>query len=112
MSEKPTSFILLVSKGILRDRHMRRTVLFWVIAAALLMVAVGALLLDDWLMHNLLIALLYWGACAWLTLTSVLLAFFDMLVVRGEAARERQRFKRTVLGSEDDASGKPGDRPL
>ena len=112
MSEKPASFIILVSKGILRDRHMRRTVLFWIVAAAICMVGVGALLLDGWLLTSPFLFLLYWGACAWLTLTSLLLALYDMLVLRGEERRERQRLKRTILGAEDTGEGRPKDTPL
>jgi len=110
MKEKSASFILLVSKGILRDRHMRRTVLFWIVIAALLLLGLGATLLDGWLVANPLLFVLYWGACAWLTLTAVLLALFDMLMLRGEAARERRRLKREVLGEGDE--GSRGGHPL
>ncbi|MCX6967112.1 MAG: hypothetical protein NTZ46_04920 [Verrucomicrobia bacterium] len=102
-----TSFILLVSKGILRDRHVRRTVLFWIVVANLGLLGTGALLLDAWLSEHPVLLLLYWGACLWLTVTSLLLALYDLLAIRREAALERQRLKAQVLGTDE-----PGDRSL
>ena len=102
MSEKPESFIILVSKGILRDRKMRRDALTLIVVATLVMVGVGAVLLDGWLSEHPFIFLLYWGACAWLTLTSLLLALYDLLAVRTEARRERQRLKGQVFGEGND----------
>jgi len=109
MSEKPAPFILLVSKGILRDRQMRRTVLFWIVLAALGMLALGSVLLDGWLGGHPFLFLFYWGVCLWLTLTALLLALYDLLAIRSEAARERQRLKGKVFETPDD---KPEDRPL
>ena len=109
MSEKPAPFIILVSKGILRDRQMRRTALFWIVAAALGMLGVGSILLDSWLMAHPFLFLLYWGACLWLTVTAMLLALYDLLSIRSEARRERERLKGKVFGPEEE---KPGDPPF
>ena len=111
MSEKPAHFIILVSKGILRDRQVRRKVLFWIVTAVLAMMGVGAVLVDGWLSKHPVVFLFYWGACLWLTATSLLLALYDLLSVRSEARRERQRLKGQVFRAED-GDGKPGDRPL
>lgn len=96
-----TSWAILISKGILRDRQMRRHVLFWIVAAALTLLALGAFLLDDWLWARPLLFLLYWGACLWLTLTASLLALYDLLALRLEARRLRQQLKHRVLGDGD-----------
>ena len=101
MSEKPAPFIILVSKGILRDRQMRRTVLFWIVVATLVMLAVGSMLLDGWLMEHPVL----------FTVTTLLLALYDLLAIRSEARRERQRLKGRVFGVEE-GDNKPGDRPL
>ena len=95
------SFLLLVSKGILRDRHMRRTVLFWIVGADLILLGAGALLLDAWLSEHPVLFLLYWGTCLWLTATSLLLALYDLLALRREAALERQRIKGQVFGTDE-----------
>lgn len=98
MSEKPAPFVIQVSKGILRDRQVRRTVLFWLVAAALGLLGVGAVVLDGYLSQHVVLFLLYWGACLWLTATSLLLALYDLLAVRTEARAERQRLTKRVLG--------------
>ena len=100
MSQRPESFILLIAKGILRDRVVRRAALFWIVAAALALLGVGALLLDRWLMEHLLFFLLYWGVCLWLTLTALLLALYDMLALGAEARRERRKLKSDVFETE------------
>ena len=107
MNEKPAPFIILITKGILRDRQMRRTGLFWIVVATLVWLGMGAIPLDAWLSEHPLLFLLYWGACLWLTGTSMLLALYDLLSIRAEAARERQRLKGKVFGTENE-----GDRPL
>ena len=101
MNEKPASFILLVTKGILRDRIMRRKMLFGIVLATLILVGLGALGLDAWLCEHAVLFLLYWGACLWLTLTSMLLALYDMLLIRKEASEERRRIKSRFLGKDE-----------
>jgi hypothetical protein len=90
-----------ISKGIIRDQRSRRTVLFFVISAAVLMVFAGAVLLEGWLAANPWIFIAYWGACIWLTFLSFLLAVHDLLMLRREARRERQRLKGSVFGMKD-----------
>jgi len=114
MSPKPASFILLVTKGILRDRVVRRQVLSWIVAAVLGVVAVGMFLLDEWLAAHPLLFLLYWGGCLWLTATSGLLALYDLLALRAEAAREHRRIAAEIFGKEEEARRKkepPADQP-
>ena len=107
MSPRPESFIVLVTKGILRDRTMRRKVLSWIVMAALAWVGIGVFLLDEWMMAHPLLFLLYWGGCIWLTLTSALLALYDMLALRAEIARERRRLSAEVFGREEKKKEEP-----
>lgn len=102
MSQKSQSFILLISKGILRDRVQRRAMLFWMVVATLVQLAVGVFVLDEWLMAHPLLFLAYWGICLWLTITVLLLAIYDLLAVRVEARWERERIKKQVFGQDDD----------
>jgi len=96
-------FIIAISKGIVRDQRARRTVLFFVVLAAMLMAFVGSVLLGGWLTtERPILFLLYWGACAWLTFLSILMALFDMLMLRKEARRERRRIKSEVFGMKDE----------
>ena len=81
---------------------MRRTVLFYLVLAALVMLAAGVAVLDSLLMGHPILFLLYWGACLWLTLTCLLLALYDMFALRAEARRERLRLKSKILGQKDE----------
>ena len=112
MSPKSANFILLVTKDILRDRVMRRQVLSWIVMAVLGVVAVGMFLLNDWLAAHPLLFLLYWAGCLWLTATSGLLAFYDLLALRAEAARERRRMAAEIFGEEERRKkAPPSDQP-
>jgi len=102
-SKDSLQFIIAISKGIARDMRARRTVLFFVVLVAMLMAFVGAVPLGGWLTtERPILFLLYWGACAWLTVLSILLALYDMLMLRQEAKRERRRIKSEVFGMKDD----------
>jgi hypothetical protein len=90
-------FIIQISRGIIRDQRMRRSTMFYVMLIALVMLFVGSVLIDYWLRENVWLFLLWWGLCAWLTLLAVLLALFDLLLVRTAARRERRRLASQLL---------------
>ncbi len=99
--------ILQVSKGLIRDARARRTLMFYGVLIAIVVLFIGAVLIDGWLRDRPWLFILYWAVCAWLTLLSVLLAMFDMLLVRAEARRERKRLERFLeeeAGDNDDES--------
>lgn len=99
-------FIIQISKGIIRDQEERRTVMFYSVLAALVLLFIGATFLDHWLRDRPLLFLLYWAGCAWITLLSVLLALFDLILVRARARRERRRLEQEYLAAhppEDDS---------
>jgi hypothetical protein len=102
-------WIILITKGILHDRVTRREVLFWIVAAALVLLGVGAGPLDGWLTGHPWGFLVFWGACAWLTLAALLMAFYDLLAVRREGLHARRELKRRIFG--DDEDGNKGGRP-
>jgi hypothetical protein len=86
--------ILLFTKGLLRDTRLRRNVMLWVMLTALVMLFLGAwLMTDEWARKHFAIYFLYWAACAWLTLTGILLAVFDMLIIRAAAKAMRRRIE-------------------
>lgn len=89
--------IIQISRGIIRDQRTRRHVMFYSVLAALVVLFAGATFLDDWLRARPLLFLLYWGACAWLTMLAVLMALFDLLVVRARARSERRRLESEYL---------------
>jgi protein-S-isoprenylcysteine O-methyltransferase Ste14 len=90
---KTLRLIIGISRGLIREQRARRTVMFYSVLAALVLLFIGATFLDEWLRERPLLFLLYWVACAWITLLAVLLACFDMLVVRARARGERRRLE-------------------
>ena len=69
-------------------------------AAAMLMV--GTTIAATWLVERPLLFIVFWFACGWLTITAVLLAVFDMLLVRKAGIAARRQLKRDVFGRHDD----------
>jgi len=104
-------FFVAIATGIVRDQRARRTVLFFVVLVAMLMAFFGAILFDRFLMGRPLLFLLYWGACAWLTFLSMLLAVHDLLMLRQTLRRERQQLKARVLGIEKEPNDGDRDAP-
>ena len=92
--------VIQISKGLIRDQHARRWTMFYALLAAMLMLFTGAVIIDRWLRDHLLLLFVWWAACAWLTLLAVLLALFDMLVIRAAARRDRRRLEREFLRKE------------
>jgi hypothetical protein len=101
-NQKPlrtVSFVVHATRGIIRDHNTRRKAMFILLVAALVLLFSGSTFLQGPLNHleHPLWFILFWLTCAWLTLTAMLLAILDMLIVRLEARRAeralRQRLK-------------------
>jgi hypothetical protein len=86
------SFAIHSARGVIRDQSTRRWVMFITLVIAMLMLFCGTTFLQPLLSPREHPGwfLLFWLACAWLTLTALLLALFDILTVRaqGRAARK------------------------
>ncbi len=81
-------FALHATRGIIRDRKVRRVTIFVLLTLAVLMVLAGSTFLREPLNpreHGAFWFAVYWLVCGWLTFTSLLLALFDLLMVRAEA---------------------------
>ena len=90
--------IMLFTKGVIRDQAMRRKMMFWVMLAAMIMLFVGTVFISDqWMRLNPWLAIGYWAVCGWLTLTGMLLAIMDMLVIRAIHRIARRRIESEML---------------
>jgi len=76
--------------------------MFVIVLSALVMLFAGVTFLGGWLSENPVTFLLYWAACAWLTFAAILLALFDLVVVRAQERRERQRLKQEIFGKKEE----------
>jgi hypothetical protein len=101
-------FVIQISKGLIRSQRVRRTVMFYNVLILLLMIFAGSTFFWGWLRDHVFFFIVYWGACAWLTLLAILFAIYDMAQVRLEAKRERKRlvneyFKDQKSDTHDDS---------
>jgi len=98
--EKPlrsASFVVHVTRGVIRDQNTRRKAMLALLVMALLLLLAGSTFLAPALnpREHLGWSLFFWLTCVWLTLTALLLALFDLLVTRiqarkaGRALREK-----------------------
>lgn len=78
--------------------------MFFVMLAALVLLFFGTTFLDGWLREHAVLFILYWFACAWLTLTAVLLALYDLLTIRATTRRERRRLAEEIVSEKKDQS--------
>jgi hypothetical protein len=79
-----------IARAILHDRAARRKVIGRMVLLALLVMAVGLWILDEWLASSPWLFLLWWGGCGALTCVSMLFVLYDALAVIREE-RERHR---------------------
>ena len=90
--EKPlraTSFTIHVTRGLIRDQNMRRKTMFVLLVVALVLLFLGSTFLQSFINpgEHPVWFILYWLVCAWLTLTAMLLALFDLFAVRAQARK-------------------------
>jgi protein-S-isoprenylcysteine O-methyltransferase Ste14 len=96
--EKPlrtVSFMVHATRGVIRDHNTRRKTMLMLLVAALVLLISGSTFLQAALNSRAHPGwfILFWLTCAWLTLTAMLLAIFDLLIVKLEA-RKAQRLLR------------------
>jgi hypothetical protein len=97
-------FLIQICKGLIRSPRARRTLMFYNVLVLLIMVFLGATILPSWHDHPVLF-LVYWFACMWLTMLAVLLALYDMAMVRLEAKRARRQLEEEMLkGAKDNTT--------
>ena len=97
-------FVIQVSKGLIRDQRTRRTLMFYTVLGALMMIFAGSTFLQALLdpKEHPIVVLVYWAASAWITLLAVLLALYDLVKVRGAARSERRRLERELSAREEE----------
>ena len=81
--------------------------MFFVMFGALLMLFFGATFLDKWLREHPVIFAFYWLACAWATLTSVLLALYDLLAIRAGVRRAQRKLASEILAKKNGPDENP-----
>jgi hypothetical protein len=102
-----TSFVVHATRGVIRDQNTRRKAMLFLLALALLLLISGFTFLQPALspQEHPWRVILFWIVCIWLTFTALLLALFDLLVLRLQA-RRAERSLREKFGAERSTSNK------
>src|ERR1700726_2337690 len=97
-SLRTASFVVHSTRGVIRDQNTRRKVMFILVLAALVLLFSGATFLQPALSprEHPVWFILFWVACGWLAVTAILLAIFDMLIVRLETRRARRGLQQDL----------------
>ena len=74
--------------------------MFGTLLIALLLLFVGSTFLDSVLREHPIWFILFWFFVAWLTLTAILLALFDLLIVRAQTRRAKRILSDSISASQ------------
>jgi hypothetical protein len=100
VSEEPqlevASFAAHATRGLIRDRALRRRLMFVLTGVALLLVVAGSTLMPISAADHPVFFIGYWFVCGWITLTALLVALFDILMVRRESRAQRKELQRDI----------------
>jgi hypothetical protein len=104
---RTTSFVVHATRGVIRDQTTRRKAMLFLLMLALLLLIAGFTFLAPALnpREHPWRVILFWIICIWLTFTALLLALFDLLVVRLQA-RRAERALREKFGAQGSTSNK------
>src|SRR5205085_10350361 len=93
-----TSFAVHVTRGVFRDQNTRRKAMLCLLALALLLLISGFTFLQMALnpRDHPWRVILFWIVCIWLTFTALLLALFDLLVLRLQARRTERALREKL----------------
>jgi uncharacterized membrane protein len=101
---RPVSFVAHATRGVIRDQGTRRKMMSALIVVAVLMLVAGSTFLQEALNpreHGLRF-ILFWLVCAWFTITALLLALFDALMVRAQGRAARKQLQREFHESDNE----------
>jgi predicted membrane protein len=95
---RTSSFIIHATRGMVRDQTTRRRIMFILLLVALALLFSGTTFLQTTLNPRArpVWFILFWVVCGWLTLTALLLAVFDLLMVKLESRKEQRLLRQTL----------------
>jgi hypothetical protein len=104
-------FTIHATRGLLRDQQARRKTMAVSLVIAVALLAAGLSVFRSWLdpHEHPWRFILYWLACAWETALVLLLALFDLLLVRAQARAARKTLQQQISPSPSQASDETED---
>ena len=99
---KTVSFVVHATRGVIRSQKTRRKAMVFCLALAVLMLLAGFTVFQTVLnpREHPWFVILFWVGCVWLTFTAMLLAIFDLLIIRAEARRARRALREKLEPSD------------
>jgi heme/copper-type cytochrome/quinol oxidase subunit 2 len=88
------SFAAHSARGLVRDQTTRRWAMFVTLLVAMLMIFAGSTFLSINPHEHPGWFIVFWLACAWLTVTALLLAVFDVVAVRSRSRAEERELEQ------------------
>lgn len=111
MSERgphpPAGFFSRLARALLVRQNVRRSVMFYLLAAALGFVLVGGILFPGWLRQRPMVFLWWWASCSALTLLAVFLAVADLLLLRVTERAARRALRASIDPEKPSDEAKP-----
>lgn len=89
--------VMAWTRSIASDQAARRRALFGMTLGACILLFLGAVIIAPFLEQHRWMFIFYWLGIAWLTLTIVLVAVYDVLVVLADGRRARQALERRMM---------------
>ncbi len=93
-----TSFVIRATRGVIRDQQTRRNTMFILLLVALILLFSGTTFLQTTLnpREHPMWFVLFWIVCGWLTVTALLLAIFDLLILKLESRRAQHSLRQNL----------------
>jgi hypothetical protein len=91
-------FVIHATRGLIRDQRNRRRAMVIVITAAVVLMILGATILKNALNPHEQPGwfIFFWFVCAWLTITAILIAVFDLLTVTSEGRKAERELRSRI----------------
>jgi hypothetical protein len=91
-------FAIHATRGLLRDQKSRRRTMAVSIAVALILSVTGLTVFRSWLdpHEHPWRFIFFWLACAWETVLAILLALFDLLLMRAQERAARKALREQM----------------
>jgi hypothetical protein len=91
-------FAIHATRGLLRDQKSRRRTMAVSIAVALILLVTGVTVFRSWLdpHEHPWRFIFFWLACAWEIVLAVLLALFDLLLMRAQERAARKALREQI----------------
>jgi protein-S-isoprenylcysteine O-methyltransferase Ste14 len=95
---RATSFVIHATRGVIRDQKTRRQSMVITLILALLLLFSGSTFLQPFLNPHEHPArfVFFWIICGWFTIAAILLAIFDLIMMRLEARRQEQSLREEL----------------